>query len=153
MVKVLFVLNRKHRALESRLLWRTRCAPGGFHAGHRLLFSCVTQTGRVSSFPDPSSPLSLSSISLSHQLNLHSAVIGHRETSAPRFNGPTIGCDYCQPTQTNPNTIQLVPESTRPCAFHLYIYFVLGKMPFFVMAKQNMSVSELQEKLMEPLGQ
>lgn len=82
-------------------------------------------------------------------------MIGHRETHArarARCNGPSIGCDYCQPNQTNPNTIQLSRRARDP-ALSIYIFILRSENALFVMAKQNMSVLEPQEKLMEALGQ
>lgn len=59
-----------------------------------------------------------------------------------------ITVSQTKPTQTQFN----YPGEHETLRFSFIYLFCARKMPFFVMAKQNMSVLEPQEKLMEALG-
>jgi len=130
----------------------SRHPPGGFQTGQSL-FTRVTQTGRVSSFPDPSS-LSLINLSLSLAQSAFSSdrSPGDTHTRALAVMSRASDAITVSQTKTNPNTIQLSRRARDP-ALSIYIFILRSENALFVMAKQNMSVLEPQEKLMEALGQ
>lgn len=142
--KVLFVLNSKCLAR----------APGGFQTGHCLR----AWHRRVASHPFPilHPPFSLShqSLSLISSICIQQWSVTGRHTHARALAVMARASDAITVSQTKPTQTQFnYPGEHETLRFPFIYLFCARKMPFFVMAKQNMSVLEPQEKLMEALGQ